>query len=152
MHLSYCIYLLFHRIYVYFWKPSWKLSYWCLYFFLLSILVAKLWNLSASCFFISCRLLNSIWYMLLMNIHWVCIMMRNIFGSWLSTAILSLKNCGYLSSDRTYDSPVKLWNYIGCAVCYMISYFNFDLCYLSLQICHLLSYFQLWFLFPNIMQ
>ena len=68
---------------------------------------------------------------------------ENYFGSGLSTAILSLKNSGYLSSDTKCDSPAKLWNYIGCVVCYMVSYFNFGLCYLSLQICHLLSYSQL---------
>ncbi|KAF3438025.1 hypothetical protein FNV43_RR20781 [Rhamnella rubrinervis] len=37
------------------------------------------------------------------------------FGSGLRTAIMSLKNSGYLSSDTTCDSPAKLWNYIGRA-------------------------------------
>ncbi|XP_060674218.1 uncharacterized protein LOC107433954 isoform X2 [Ziziphus jujuba] len=37
------------------------------------------------------------------------------FGFGLSTAIMSLKNSGYLSSDTSSDSPSKLWNYIGHA-------------------------------------
>lgn len=41
------------------------------------------------------------------------------FGSGLSSAVLSLKTRGYLSSDQSFDSYAEVWNYIGQEVCYL---------------------------------
>lgn len=41
------------------------------------------------------------------------------FGSGLSGALLSLKTRGYLSSDQSFDSSAKVWNYIGHEVGYL---------------------------------
>lgn len=49
------------------------------------------------------------------------------FGSGLSKSIMSLKNKGYLSTDSSHDSSVRIWSYIGHEVGYWFIHFRFDI-------------------------
>lgn len=48
------------------------------------------------------------------------------FGSGLNSAIITLKNKGYICSNPSVDSSTKIWSYIGQEVYWFYSMLRFE--------------------------